>query len=77
MKNTASAKFFCVIDHLIIQLTYPEFYFKTESKVDSLTGLQRMIKVTVSFKWMLTIFTRTLPWALNSLRNKFQLEKRG
>ena len=32
---------FCMIDHLIIQLTYPEFHFETEIKVDSLTGLQR------------------------------------
>ena len=28
-------------DHLIIQLTYPEFHFETETEVDSLTGLQR------------------------------------
>ena len=41
MKNTASTKFFCMIDHLIIQLTYPEFQFETETEVDSLTGLQR------------------------------------
>ena len=32
---------FCMIDHLIIQLTYPEFHFETETEVDSLTGLQR------------------------------------
>ena len=30
-----------MIDHLIIQLTYPEFHFETEVEVDSLTGLQR------------------------------------
>ena len=30
-----------MIDHLIIQLTYPEFHFETETEVDSLTGLQR------------------------------------
>ena len=30
-----------MIDHLIIQLTYPKFHFKTETEVDSLTGLQR------------------------------------
>ena len=41
IKNTASAKFFCMIDHLMIQLTYPEFHFETETKVDSLTGLQQ------------------------------------
>ena len=29
----------CMIDHLIIQLTYPEFHFETETEVDSLTGL--------------------------------------
>ena len=33
---------FCIIDHLIIQLTYPEFHFETETEVDSLTGLQRL-----------------------------------
>ena len=26
---------------IIIQLTYPEFHFETETEVDSLTGLQR------------------------------------
>ena len=41
MKNTASAKFFCMTDHLLIQLTYPEFHFEAETEVDSLTGLQR------------------------------------
>ena len=30
-----------MIDHLIIQLTYPEYHFETETGVDSLTGLQR------------------------------------
>ena len=40
MKNTASTKSFCMIDDLIIQLTYPEFHFETETEVDSLTGLQ-------------------------------------
>ena len=29
-----------MIDHLIIQLTYPEFHFETGTEVDSLTGLQ-------------------------------------
>ena len=29
-----------VIDHLIIQLTYPEFHIETETEVGSLTGLQ-------------------------------------
>ena len=28
-------------DHLIIQLTYPEFHFEIETEVDSLTGIQR------------------------------------
>ena len=32
---------FCIIDHLIIQLTYPEFHCETETEVDSLTRLQR------------------------------------
>ena len=31
---------FCMID-LIIQLTYPEFHFETQTEADSLTGLQR------------------------------------
>ena len=30
-----------MIDHLIIQLIYPEYHFETETEVDSLTGLQR------------------------------------
>ena len=34
-------KFFCMTEHLIIQLTYTEFHFETETEVDSLTGLQR------------------------------------
>ena len=33
---------FCAIDHLIIQLTYPEFHFETETEIDGLTGLQRL-----------------------------------
>ena len=32
---------FCMTDHLIIQLTYPEFHLETETEVDNLTGLQR------------------------------------
>ena len=32
---------FCMIDHLIIQLTYPEFHCETETEVKSVTGLQR------------------------------------
>ena len=32
---------FCMIDHLIIQLTCPKFHFETETDVDSLTGPQQ------------------------------------
>ena len=65
-------------DHLIIQLTYPEFHFELETEVDSLTGLQRY--AGDYFEWILTIFKHTLPWTLNSRGggggNNFQLEMR-
>ena len=56
-------------DHLIIQLTYPEFHFEIETEVDSLTGLQRY--EGDYFEWILTIFKYTLPWTLNSLGGQF------
>ena len=55
----------CMADHLVIQLTYPEFHFEIETEVDSLTGLQRY--EGDYFEWILTISDRTLPWILNSL----------
>ena len=61
-------------DHLIIQLTYPEFHFEIETEVDSLTGLQ--LYEGDYFEWISTIFNRTLPWILNSLGDNFQLEMR-
>ena len=61
-------------DHLIIQLTYPEFHFEIETEVDSLTGLQGY--EDDYFEWILTIFKHTLPWTLNSLGDNFQLEMR-
>ena len=61
-------------DHLIIQLTYPEFHFEIESDVDSRTGLQRY--ESDYFEWILTIFKRALSWTLNSLGDNFQLEMR-
>ena len=64
----------CMTDHLIIQLTYPEFHFELETEVDSLTGLQRY--EGDYFEWILTIFKHTLPWTLNSLGDNFQLEMR-
>ena len=64
----------CMTDHLIIQLTDPEFHFEIETEVDSLTGLQRY--EFDCFEWILTIFERTLPWTLNSLGDNFQLEMR-
>ena len=64
----------CMTDHLIIQLTYPEFHFEIETEVDSLTGLQRY--EGGYFEWILTIFKRTLPLILNSLGDNFQLEMR-
>ena len=63
-----------MIDHLIIQLTYPEFYFELETEADSFTGLQRF--EGDYFEWILTIFKHTLPWILNSLGDNFQLEIR-
>ena len=59
-------------DHIMIQLTHPEFHFETQTEVDSLTVLQRY--EGDHFEWILTIFTRTLPWTLNSLGDNFQLE---
>ena len=44
-------------DHLIIQLTYPEFHFEIETEVDSLTGLQRY--EGDYFEWILTILKVT------------------
>ena len=61
-------------DQLIIQLTYPKFHFEIETEIDGLTGLQRY--EGDYFEWILTIFTRTLPWTLNSLGDNFQLELR-
>ena len=61
-------------DHLIIQLTYPEFHFEIETEVDSLNGLQRY--EGDYFEWILTIFKRELPWTLNSLGDNFQLGMR-
>ena len=58
------------------ELTYPEFHFETETKVDTLIGMQHNIKAIMSYKWMFTIFTHVLPWALNSRGNNFQLEMR-
>ena len=64
----------CMTDHLIIQLTYPEFHFEIETEVDSLTGLQRY--EGDYFEWILTILKHTLHWTLNSLEDNFQLEMR-
>ena len=61
-------------DHLIIQLTYPQFHFELETEVDSLTGLQRY--EGDYFELILTIFKYTLPWTLNSLGDNFQFEMR-
>ena len=59
-------------DHLIIQLTYPEFHFEIETEVGSLNGLQRY--EGDYFEWISAIFKHTLPWTLNSLEDNFQLE---
>ena len=61
-------------DHLIIQLTYPEFHFEIETEVNSLTGIQQY--EGDYFEWRSTIFKHTLPWTLNSLGDNFQLEMR-
>ena len=39
---------FCMIDHLIIQLTYPEFHIEKETEVDSLLAYND-IKMSTSF----------------------------
>ena len=64
----------CMTDHLIIELTYPEFHFEIETEVVSLTGVQRY--ESDYFEWILAIFKHTLPWTLNSLGDNFQLEMR-
>ena len=57
------------------QLTFPEFHFETEAKVDfpSACLLQRRQK----FEWMFSILNRALSWAITSFGNKFCLKKRS
>ena len=59
-------------DHLITQLTYPEFHSEIETEVDSLSGLQGY--EGDYFEWILTIFKHKIN--LNSLGDNFQLEMR-
>ena len=59
----------------VMQLTFPEFHFETEAKVDfpSASIQQR----GQNFEQMFSILNRALSWAVTSFGNKFCLKKRS
>ena len=56
------------------QLTCPKFHFETETKIDSLTGVQQYKDHYVLNECLQ--YSQVLPWTLNSQGNNFQLEMR-
>ena len=58
-----------------LQLTFPEFHFETEAKVDfpSACIKQRRQK----FELMFSILNRALSWAITTFGNTFCLKKRS
>ena len=60
---------------MLLQLTFPEFHFETEARVDfpSACILQRC----QNFEQMFSILNRALSWAITSFGNKFCLRKRS
>ena len=60
---------------LIIQLTFSEFHFATEAKVDFPSAC--ISQMRQKFEKMFSILTLALSWAITSFGNKFCLEKRS
>ena len=60
---------------ITIELTFTEFHFETEAKVDFPSACIQQRRQ--NFEWMFSILNRALSWAITSFGNKFCLKMRS